>query len=155
MNIGIVVYSQTGHTLSVATKLKEKLATAGHSVALEQVKLVGKRKAGSREFQLGPLPGVAQYDVLVFGAAVEASALSAVMTKYLGQIGSLEKKSVACLITQAFPFAWLGGNRVARQMQKLCEAKGATVRGSAIVNWMGVGRDARIARAVEHLSQLF
>lgn len=46
MKVGIVVYSQTGNTLSVATKLKEKLAAAGHSVALEQVKLVGERKQG-------------------------------------------------------------------------------------------------------------
>jgi hypothetical protein len=154
MKIGIVVYSQTGNTLSVATKLKEKLAAAGHSVALEPVKLVGERKPGSREFQLGPLPDVTPYDVLVFGAAVEAFSLSAVMTKCLGQIGSLEKKNVICLITQGFPFAWLGGNRAARQMRKLCEAKGAAVRGAAVVNWMGKGLDRRIANGVEKLSKL-
>jgi hypothetical protein len=154
MKIGIVVYSQTGNTLSVATKLKEKLAAAGHSVALEQVKLVGERKSGSRELQLGPLPDVTPYDVLVFGAAVEAFSLSPVMTKCLGQIGSLEKKNVICLITQAFPFAWLGGSRAARQMRKLCESKGAAVRGSAVVNWMGRGLDRRIANGVEKLSKL-
>jgi hypothetical protein len=153
MKIGIVVYSQTGNTLSVATKLKEKLAAAGHSVALEQVKLVGERKSGSREFQLGPLPDVTPYDVVVIGAAVEAFSLSAVMTKCLGEIGPLEKKSVVCLITQAFPFAWLGGNRAALQMRKLCESKGAAVRGSAVVNWMGRGLDRRIANGVEKLSK--
>ena len=154
MKVGIVVYSQTGNTLSVATKLKEKLAAAGHSVALEQVKLVAERKPGSREFQLGPLPDVTPYDVLVFGAAVEAFSLSPVMTKCLGQIGSLEKKNVICLITQAFPFAWLGGSRAARQMRTLCEAKGAAVRGSAVVNWMGAGLDRRIANGVDKLSKL-
>jgi len=154
MKVGIVVYSQTGNTLSVATKLKEKLAAAGHSVALEQVKLVAERKPGSREFQLGPLPDVTPYDVLVFGAAVEAFSLSPVMTKCLGQIGSLEKKNVICLITQAFPFAWLGGSRAARQMRTLCEAKGAAVRGSAVVNWMGAGLDRRIANSVDKLSKL-
>jgi flavodoxin len=154
MKIGIVVYSQTGNTLSVATKLKEKLAAAGHSVALEQVKLVGERKSGSREFQLGALPDVTPYDVLVFGAAVEAFSLSAVMAKCLGQIGSLEKKNVICLITQGFPFAWLGGSRAARQMRTLCEAKGGAVRGSAVVNWMGAGLDRRIANGVERLSKL-
>jgi len=154
MKVGIVVYSQTGNTLSVATKLKEKLAAAGHSVVLEQVKLVGERKQGLRECQLEPLPDVTAYDVLVFGAAVEAFSLSPVMAKCLGQIGSLEKKSVVCLITQAFPFAWLGGSRAARQMRTLCEAKGAAVRGSAVVNWMGKGLDRRIANGVEKLSKL-
>lgn len=154
MKIGIVVYSQTGNTLSVATKLKEKLAVAGHSVVLEQVKLVGERKQGSRECQLEPLPDVTAYDVLVFGAAVEAFSLSPVMSKCLGQIGSLEKKSAVCLITQGLPFAWLGGSRAARQMRTLCEAKGAAVRGSAVVNWMGKGLDRRIANGVEKLSKL-
>lgn len=90
----------------------------------------------------------------MFGAAVEAFSLSAVMTKCLGEIGSLEKKSVVCLITQAFPLAWLGGSRAARQMRTLCEAKGAAVRGSAVVNWMGAGLDRRIADGVEKLSKL-
>lgn len=34
MNIGIVVYSYSGHTLSVAMKLKEKLAEIGYMVTL-------------------------------------------------------------------------------------------------------------------------
>jgi len=154
MKVGIVVYSQTGNTLSVATKLMEKLAAAGRSVVLESVKLVAERKQGSRECQLGPLPDLSPYDVLVFGAPVEAFSLSPVMAKYLGEIGSLEKKSAVCLITQGFPFAWLGGSRAARQMRTLCEAKGAAVRGAAVVNWMGRGLDRRIANGVEKLSKL-
>jgi NAD(P)H dehydrogenase (quinone) len=154
MRIGIVVYSQTGNTLLVATKLKEKLEAVGHSVALEQVKLVGERKQGASEFQLGPLPGVMPYDLLVVGAAVEAFSLSPVMTKCLGEMGSLQKKSVVCLITQGLPFAWLGGNRAARQLRKLCEAKGAAVRGAAVVHWMGKGLDRRIAKGVDRLSKL-
>ncbi|MEI6171231.1 MAG: flavodoxin [bacterium] len=154
MKIGIVVYSQTGNTLLVAAKLKEKLAAAGHSVVLDQVKLAGECKQGPRECQLGPLPDVTPYDVLVFGAAVEAFSLSPVMAKCLAQIGSLQKKSVVCLITQGLPFAWLGGSRAARQMRKLCEAKGAAVRGAAVVNWMGKGLDRRIAEGVDRLSKL-
>ncbi len=58
------------------------------------------------------------------------------------------------LITQCFPFAWLGGNRAALQMRKLCEAKGAAVRGAAVVNWMGKGLDRRIANGVDKLGKL-
>lgn len=37
MKIGIIVFSHTGNTLSVAEKLQAKLTAASHSVQLEQV----------------------------------------------------------------------------------------------------------------------
>lgn len=154
MNIGIVVYSQTGNTRSVAARLQEALSAAGHRVVLEEVKLVGDRVQGTRIFQLAPMPTLTGYDALVFGAPVEAFSLSPVMAAALAAVPTLEKKNVACLVTQAFPYSWLGGNRAARQMRRLCEAKGATVLGSDVVNWMGAGLEDRIAGGVEHLSKL-
>ena len=154
MKIGIIVYSQTGNTLSVATKLAESLSAAGHSATLEQVKVVGGRKPGTKGFKLETLPNVEPYDVLVFGAAVEAFALSPVMRRYLGQVASLQNKKVACLVTQAFPYPWLGGNRAVRQMRRLCESKGATVCGSGVVNWMRSRREERIAGVADRLSKL-
>jgi len=155
MNIGIVVYSWSGNTLSVAKKLEERLATVGHSVRLEQVTVVGKRKQGDKEFQLETVPEVAPYDALVFGSAVEAFSLSPVLREYLKGIGSLERKKVACLVTQFFPYPWMGGNRAIRQMRKLCGSKGASVVGSGVVNWAKCRRDKTTARAVDWLSGLF
>ena len=154
MKIGIIVYSQTGNTLSVATKLKENLSAAGHSATLDEVRVAGERKPGVRKFRLEKLPYVEPYDVLVFGAAVEAFSLSAVMRSYLERIASLKDKKVACLVTQALPYPWLGGNHAVRQMRRLCESKGATVCGSGIVNWMRSRRDERIAAVVDRLSKL-
>jgi menaquinone-dependent protoporphyrinogen IX oxidase len=154
MNIGIVVYSQTGNTRSVAAKLQEALSAAGQRASLEEVKLAGERAQGTRTFQLAPLPSLAGYDALVFGSSVEAFSLSPVMVAALAAVPTLERKRVACLVTQAFPYRWLGGNRAARQMRKLCEAKGARVLGSDVVNWMGAGREDRMARAVARLSKL-
>ncbi|HUT86844.1 MAG TPA: flavodoxin [Candidatus Heimdallarchaeota archaeon] len=155
MNIGIIVYSQTGNTLSVAEKLKEKLAAVRHVVVLEQVTVAGGRKSGDRAFQLETRPDVAQYEALIFGSAVEAFSLSAVLATYLRGIGSLEGKQVACLVTQSFPYPWMGGNRAIRQMRRICESKGATVRGSAIVNWAKSRRAKTTAQAIERLSSLF
>ncbi len=155
MNIGIVVYSQTGNTRLVATKLKEAVSAAGHRAALEEVKLAGERKQGAKVFELGPLPNLDAYDALVLGASVEAMSLSPVMVKYLEAVPTLERKNVACLVTQGLPYRWLGGNHAVRTMTRLCEAKGAKVLGGHVVNWMGGGLDAKIARAVEHLSKLF
>ena len=153
MKTGIIVYSQTGNTLSVAEKLKEKLAAAGHSAEIEQVTIAGGRKSGDRAFQLETRPDVAQYDALIFGSAVEAFSLSAVLATYLRGIGSLEGKKVACLVTQSFPYPWMGGNRAIRQMRRICESKGATVRGSAIVNWAKCRRAKTTAQAIEGLTR--
>ena len=155
MNIGIIVYSQTGNTLSVAKKLEEKLSSAGHSATLEQVKVVGERNQGDRNFQLETLPDTGPYDALVFGSAVEAFSVSLVLTTYLKQIESLQGKKVACLVTQFFPYPWMGGNRAIRQMRKLCEAKGATVCGLGIVSWMRSRREKTTTKTVDQLSKLF
>ena len=153
MKIGIIVYSQTGNTLSVAEKLKEKLAAAGHSAEIKRVTVAGGRKSGERAFQLKTRPDVSEYEAIVFGAAVEAFSLSPVMMNYLTGISSLQGKQVACLVTQFFPYPWMGGNRAIRQMRKLCESKGATVCGSGVVNWVGYRRAKTTARAIDRLIQ--
>jgi len=155
MNIGIIVYSQTGNTLSVAEKLKAELDKAGHSVTLEQVTVVGGREQGDRSFQLEETPEPGGYDAVVFGSYVEAFSLTPVFSRYLKHIGSLQGKRVACLITQQFPYPWLGGNRAIRQMRKLCESKGASIRGTAIVNWAQSRRERTTSDAVERLARLF
>ena len=155
MNVGIIVYSQTGNTLSVAEKFRDKLDENGHSVTLEQVTVSGGRKQGDRSFQLEETPEPGGYDAIVFGSYVEAFSLTPVFSRYLGQIGSLQGKKVACLITQQFPYPWLGGNHAIRQMRKACRAKGASVCGTAIVNWAQSRREKTTADAVERLARSF
>jgi len=155
MNIGIILYSETGNTYSVSQKLKEKLVKAGHSVNIERLKVIGKVRPGAKDIRFESLPDIEPYDVLVFGSPVQAFSLSSAMTAYLSQIESLQDKKVAFLVTQFFPFAWLGGNRAIGQMKKICESKGASVCGTAVVNWSKPSREKQITEMVEKLSKLF
>jgi len=155
MKIGIILYSQTGNTYSVSLKLKDKLITAGHSVNIERLKVVGEVRSGTKDVKFEMLPDTEPYDVLVFGSPVQAFSLSSVMASYLTQIVSLQDKKVALLVTQFFPFPWMGGNRTAGQMKKICESKGAAVCGAEIVNWSNPSREKRITEVVEKLSKLF
>ena len=155
MKIGIILYSQTGNTYSVSLKLKEKLITAGHSVDIERLKVIGEVGSGTKDINFETLPDTEQYDVLVFGSPVQAFSLSSVMASYLTQIASLQSKKVAFLVTQFFPFPWMGGNRTVGQMKKICESKGAAVCGASIVNWSNRSRKKRITEVVEKLSKLF
>lgn len=101
------------------------------------------------------LPNVGQYDVLVFGSPVEAFSLSPVMISYLTQVDSLQNKKVACLVTQFFPYPWMGGNHAINQMKKICESRGAVIFGSKVVNWSSSRRNLKIIEAVDRLSKLF
>lgn len=155
MNIGIVVYSQTGHTLEVCEKLKERLIGEGHSVNLEQITVVGGRTPQSKTFELESKPDISSYDGIVFASYVEAFSLCQVMDRYMKQIGALKDKQIACLVTQQFPFPWMGGNRAIRQMTKICRSKGASICATGVVNWAKARRDKTMAEAVARLSKAF
>ena len=153
MKIGIIVFSHTGHTHSVAQKLKEKLAASGHSADLKRSEISGSYDKGDFMIQTKPDPG--PYDAIVFGAPVMAFSLSPVMKQYLSQTETLHGKKTAFLVTEFFPFKWMGGNRAVRKMKKICESKGAQICGSGVVNWSRADREERIADVVETLSSLF
>jgi flavodoxin len=154
MNIGIVVYSQTGHTLSVAGKLLEALAATGHTVNLERVETAEPEKPSAPDVPLKTKPEIASYDALVFGSPVRGGALPLPMTRYLEQIASLRGKKVACVVTGIFPAGW-GRNQTIAQMVEVCESKGATVCGAGSVGWWSLGRRRQIAEVLDSLSRSF
>lgn len=154
MNIGMIVYSQTGNTWSVAQKLQEKLSAAGHTVTMERIEVIGEVSPG-KPVQFSATPEPQPYDALVFGSPVRAFSLCQAMVEYLKQVAPLQGKKVACLITEAFPFPWLGGNRAVRQMTRLCKAARADVCGSGIVNWMKKEREQQVVDVTDSMSTLF
>ena len=154
MNIGIIVYSHTGHTLSVAMKLKEKLSAAGHVVTLEQVETAGPVSLSATSADLKTKPAIDTYEALVFGSPVWGGVPAPPMMSYLEQVTSLEGKKVACLVTGLFPPGW-GRNQTMAQVKEICESKGATVCGSGSVGWLSLGRKRQISKVVDSLSALF
>lgn len=148
MNIGLIVYSQTGNTLSVAERLKEALARAGHTVAVERVEA-----EPGQPLKLKTAPDPRKYDAVLFGSPVHAFSLAPAMRAYLAQVPALEGKRVAGFVTQGLPFAWLGGNRALRQLRRACEAKGGTFCRSGLVTWSRKSREGQIAGLVDRLSR--
>ena len=102
MNIGMIVYSQTGHTLSVTVKLKEKLSAAGHTVSLEQLETVEAVRMYAANAQLKTKPEIDTYDALVFGCPVQGGAPAPPMGSYLEQITSLQGKKKSPVWRPAF-----------------------------------------------------
>jgi flavodoxin len=154
MKIGLIVYSQTGHTLAVALKLKEKLTTNGHTVTLERIETTGAVRPSDTHVELKTAPAIDAYDALVLGTPVWGGTPAVPMRNYLEKIPSLAGKKVACLVTGFFPAGW-GRNQAIAKMNASCEAKGATIHGSGSVGWFSLKRQQQIAAAVDSVSALF
>jgi flavodoxin len=153
MNIGIIVYSQTGHTLAVAAKLQEKLSAAGHKVSLERVEAAKPVNSAEAGVQLKTEPEIDGYDAVVFGSAVIGGALPPAMSGYMAQLSSLQGKKVICLVTHFFRPAW-GADQTIAQMEEICESKGAAICGAGDVKWFHLRRKRNIAKVAEDMSRL-
>jgi NAD(P)H dehydrogenase (quinone) len=155
MKIGLIIFSQTGNTRSVAKKLQEKLAAAGHSAVLEEITITGDTPAQAGKFELANVPAVDSYEAIIFGAPVQAFSLNPAMKAYMEQLPSLAGKKVAIFVTKQIPLLWLGGRGAVAMMKKACETRGANVTGTEIVVWAEAKREKTVGKCVENLSKLF
>lgn len=153
MKIGIIVYSQTGNTLTVAQMLKQKLLSQGHQAEVERVTVSEGTGRGAQK-SLSFVPDVSPYDWLIFGSPVQGFELAVPMAAYLQQIGSLEGKKIACFVTKRLPQKWTGGNRAIAKIKQICTLKKGKVLGSAIVFWTAKRKDSSIAACIDELSSL-
>lgn len=154
MKIGIIVHSHTGNTLSVAEKIRENFAAQGHTVQIERVTANKEGQSASANSVLLNVPDVSPYDMIVFGAPVQAFSLSPIMGKYLKGLAPMGGKKVSCFVTQQFSKPWLGGNRAIRQMARACREKGIELSASGIVNWSGKLRDRQIEDVAARLGRV-
>ena len=153
MEIGIIVYSKTGNTYSVAEKLQKKLKADGHSVELGEVKTVDEVKP-RENITFENKPDIDAYDAVIFGSPVHAFSLAPAMKEYLNQIQSLEGKKVACYVTKGLPFKSTGGKQAISQMTEIVQSKGGNILGTDILVWKG-GKLENIIKLVDKLSALF
>ena len=145
MKIGMIVYSKTGHTYEAASRLAEKLTTAGHEAVVEKILLENENETKDEAIRIAYAPPTDGYDVLVFGAPVWAFALSGPMKLYFEKMPPVPKgTTILCFVTMGFPFAFLGGTRAIAQMEAMLSAKSGTVLETAVVGWGAGGREARI-----------
>lgn len=154
MHIGIVVYSQTGNTLSVAQRLREKLMARGHTASIERITLASDPK-DMKNISFNALPGLEGCDGLVFAAPVQAFQLCAAMRAYLIKMPLLLGRKAAVLITKQWTSAWTGGSGAMKAIAGAIQAKGGRVCGQGFVGWGGKNREQDIEALTERLACLF
>ena len=149
MNIGLIVYSYTGNTLSVAERLKDRLAQANHNVTLISIKAKDENP-NQTKIELTVIPDPLAYDRIILASPVRGFQVSPIMKAYLQQWPILADKPVGCFVTHAFPFPAMGGKTAIKMMTDLVQAKQAKVVVTGIVN--GGKRESDIVRLLDHLS---
>jgi flavodoxin len=150
MKIGIIVYSKTGNTLSVAEKLGKTLTEAGHDAVIQRVKVNKDEKGSSGKLSLTANPDVSNYDAVVFAAPVHALSLASAMKLYLNQVKDLSDKKVYGFVTQHF----MGGSCAIRKLKSLCQEKGADLKTTGIVNWAKRKRENQIEQIITKFSSI-
>jgi flavodoxin len=148
MKIGIIVYSNTGNTLGVANRMKEKLLAEGHAVTLERVIAANSNPSPTEQIKLTSIPDVSPYDVVIFGSPVQGLSLAPVMKTYMSQLPPLKGRKAGFFVTQQFPFPWMGGNHAIRQAQQICKGKGADLYAAGDVNWSSKKREDLIRSVI-------
>ncbi|MEA3558129.1 MAG: flavodoxin [Candidatus Thermoplasmatota archaeon] len=155
MNIGIIVFSHTGNTLSLSREILKSLTKAGHTVNIEQVTTDGDPQKMGNDIKFKNRPSTDNYDALFFGSPVWAFSLCPVMKIYLSGLGSLDSRKVGLFVTKTLPFNWTGGNHAISQMKKEVGVKKGKVNGSGIVRWKKGGPDPNMDDIIQKLCKHF
>ena len=145
MKIGLIYYSQTGHTGLVAGQLVSALENAGH-----QVKTV---PLSATQASIKEMPSIEPFDALILGTPVHGGRMSAPVRTFLESIASFAGKKVSFFLTHFLPRQW-GAVQTIDALEKLCTEKGAVLQGSADVTWFSLCRKKQIREAVNRLSKL-
>lgn len=151
MKIGLFVHSHTGNTLTVAELLRDKLLNSGHIVELRKLEPVGGENTNEidiNKINFTPEPDMSGYDYIIIGAPVRGFSISPVLAAYLSKVSSLKEQKIDLFVTQAFPYAWMGGNNAIKQMRNACERKGAIVERTSIINWRSKKKDTEIKELI-------
>ncbi len=155
MKIGIIIHSATGNTYAVAQKLQQKLIAAGYEAEIEKLESSGGEQTDKNKIRLEKIPEIEKYDAFVFGGPVRGFSISPVLSAFLNEVKNFHGKKAACMVTQSFSSPRLGGNRTIKQIQELCESKGAKIIETGIVNWNNPRRESMIYDVVEKISKSF
>jgi flavodoxin len=152
MNVGIMVYSKTGNTLSVAEKLKERLEKEGHFINIKKIEPVNSAITDPNKINIKNIPNLAEYDILIFGSPVHGFTLAPVFKAYLQKLSSLKGKRVFCYVTKALPTKNFGGNKAIDIMEQSILSHGGLLENAEIINWKN--HEIQIAKLTEKFAKI-
>jgi len=153
MNIGIVIHTVSGHTLTFAQAIRSKLVEKGHEVDLTGLRTTGSPRVGflpgsGGNFTIKSPPELGGFDVVLIGAPVWGFRPSPVIMRYLVEdVKKLKGKKALAFVTMG----GLGGKRSVEIMSQELEDAGADIlEGEALPYFFKVNEE-KLAAAVERI----
>jgi len=154
MKIGILIYSHSGNTLSVAEKIKEEIKKRNLDATIERITLVNDDPQSPQPAVLKNIPNIDEYDKLIIGAPINGFSLCKAMRLYLENHAKLKSKEINCFVTQHFKHSFLGGNRGIKQVTSFCNNQNSTVKNTSIIHWSSNNREEEIVTAVDLMADI-
>lgn len=151
MKIGIIVFSKTNNTFSVAERLRAALVEKGLDVEIERIVPENDDPGVKPPIVFTNQPDVSPYDVVIFASPVWAFSLAGVMKEYLEQVSSLQGKKVFSFVTKQLASKFTGGTKANRQIISAVALKGGMVEKSFIVSWKNKKREAEISSLIAEI----
>lgn len=143
MKTAIIIFSETGHTLSVGNQIRNKIIGSD----LFEIMVTRPNKNNRLDFSFDRIPNVEDYDNIVFGSFVEGFQLNPVMKRYI-EDQDLKGKKIICFLTHYFPFKWMGGVSAMKQMVKAVEDNKGEILLTGIIDWTNHKRQSQIDELV-------
>lgn len=120
MNVGILVHSNTGHSMTVADALKKGIEKKHHTCDILPVNAINEvPKKAPKSIVFDTFYDLKPYDFMIYAAPVWGFNLSSIMKRYLQSIELPKKQKAGFFTTHFFAFKFLGATKAIKQMQKL------------------------------------
>jgi flavodoxin len=154
MNIGIIIYSLSGHTSEVAKAIAARFRRDSHEVDIKLLMVTGMSHPGSRRFTIHNEPESEEidgYDAIIFGSPVWLLRASPVILKFQARLEKLDGKKLMNVVTQLSPWRSLGGDQALKAMDAQLKASGGKVLpGESIRYFFGCDR-RQLAETLERM----
>jgi len=154
MKIGILIYSHSGNTLSVAEKIKVEMEKRNSDATIEKIALINDDPQSPHPAELKNIPDIDGYDKLIIGAPINGFSLCKAMKMYLQNHAKLKNKEINCFVTQHFKHSFLGGNRGIKQITSFCNNQNSTVKNTAFIHWSSNNRKEEIDTTVDLMADI-
>lgn len=148
MNIGIIVYSETGNTLALCEQARDILTGYGQTVTLARITVNDVKLDRS----LRDAPVADRYDLVILGTPVQGFSLPVPVKEYLARATFAQGVKLGVLITQYFKADWLGGTQTLKQALAAFARFNPVFYGSGIVHVRSRKRDEQINAAMRALT---
>lgn len=139
----IVFYSKTGNTKGIAEKIH-----GVSNIPLEAI-IAASDDPNQAHVELIEKPDLHEVERIIFGSPVHGFSTPKVVKAYLEDQPTFEGKTFDLFVTHFFPCAWMGGNQVLKQMEKIILAKGGKIHSKTSINWKSKKREIEIYKLIE------